>query len=261
MLSMPDALARFHACCAGASARVFQRGMLEDGCTSYQRLADAVSPGVRVLDLACGDGALIAILREAGHDVTGLDRSSDELAAARRRLGPELPLHHGEAQALPFEDGSFDAVTCHMAFMLMERPAEVVAEVGRVLVPGGLFAGVVSAAGPKTELMRAVFQALSAAQLADGLEIDWSGGVHGADGLAGVLPGWSLRCEPLVLTVRVPRDELWPFLRLAYYSAGLLSTSTSATLEVEVARLAAELVPEGDIPWHFGMLLFDARRQ
>ena len=122
-------------------------GMLEDGCSSYQRLAEAVSPGARVLDLACGDGALIAILREAGHDVTGLDRSSDELAAARRRLGPGLPLHLGEARALPFEDGSFDAVTCHMAFMLMERPAEVVAEVGRVLVPGGLFAGVLGAAG------------------------------------------------------------------------------------------------------------------
>jgi hypothetical protein len=75
-----------------------------------------------------------------------------------------------------------------------------------------------------------------------------------------VLRGWSLHYERLVLTVRVPRGDLWPFLRLGYYSAGLLSASASATMEVEVARLAAELAPGGDIPWHFGMLLFEATR-
>ena len=108
--SAADALSLFHARFAGASEQVFGLGTLPDGRSSYQALADTVPEGARrVLDLACGDGALLE--RLAPPERVGLDRSPEELAAARARLGPELPLHQGMAQQLPFEDASFDAVT------------------------------------------------------------------------------------------------------------------------------------------------------
>jgi ubiquinone/menaquinone biosynthesis C-methylase UbiE len=52
-------------------------------------------------------------------ETTGVDMSPGELRAARARLGEAVPLVEARAQALPFADGSFDLVTCHLAFMLM----------------------------------------------------------------------------------------------------------------------------------------------
>lgn len=108
-----------------------------------QRLQDGCTPAGPVLDLACGDGHLLGLLRAAGRSVCGVDASTGELAAARKRLGDAVPLQQARAQALPLADGRLAAVACHMALMLMDTPATVLAELQRVLQPGGRLLAVV----------------------------------------------------------------------------------------------------------------------
>ena len=96
---------------------------------SYARLAARVPAGARVLDLACGDGVL---LTQLGPRAIGIDLSREELGRTPRSV-------QGRAQALPFADASFDACTCHLAFMLFDAVEHVVTELARVLVPGGAF--------------------------------------------------------------------------------------------------------------------------
>jgi SAM-dependent methyltransferase len=93
----------------------------------------------RVLDLGCGNGRNLAVFAERGHAVVGLDASAGLLAraASRGRRG----LVRGDAIALPFSDGSFDAV--HTVAALHHLPTEgerrqSATEVARVLRSGGL---------------------------------------------------------------------------------------------------------------------------
>lgn len=127
-------LRRFHDARPGITSRAFERG------GSYDRLAERVPAG-RVLDLACGDGPL---RRRLGARCVGLDVSRAELAAAGGGV-------QGRAAALPFADASFDAVACHLAFMLFDAIETVAAELHRVLRPGGAFHAVLGG-GPTAEV-------------------------------------------------------------------------------------------------------------
>ena len=94
----------------------------------------------RVLDLGCGAGFLANALAGAGHEVVGVDAAADALAVARRHdpTGRAAYLR-ADAFALPFPDGTFDAV-CAMDFLEHVEEAEAaIAEAARVLAPGGRF--------------------------------------------------------------------------------------------------------------------------
>jgi ubiquinone/menaquinone biosynthesis C-methylase UbiE len=130
----------FHRQYSGASALVFGQAYMEDGRNSYEQLAAlAGSEAKDVLDLACGDGSMLLLLEAAGHRCTGVDMSPEELSHARNKLGAEVRLVEARAQALSFDDGIFDVVLSHMAFMLMGELENVIAEVQRILRPGGRF--------------------------------------------------------------------------------------------------------------------------
>lgn len=108
------------------------------------RLVDAagLTPGSRVLDVACGTGAVAQeALRRVGPDgqVTGLDLSPEMLAVARRKL-PHLDLQEGRAEKLPFADDAFDAVTCQLGLMFFDEPLTALLEMRRVLRRGGAVA-------------------------------------------------------------------------------------------------------------------------
>jgi demethylmenaquinone methyltransferase/2-methoxy-6-polyprenyl-1,4-benzoquinol methylase len=99
----------------------------------------AVSPGDRVLDACCGTGDLaIACLAEGG-EVTGLDFSERMLERARAK-SDQVEWMQGDALALPFEDGSFDAATVGFGVRNLEDLDRGLAELRRVLRPGGRLA-------------------------------------------------------------------------------------------------------------------------
>src|SRR5689334_3979027 len=129
-------LAGWHHRHAGACRPVFLGARSADGRTSYERLANLVADGEAVLDLGCGDGTLLEMIRTAAPNarLSGIDLSDGELALARERL-PDAVLHRARAQELPLEDASVDLVVCHMALMLMDEPERVLAEARRVLCP------------------------------------------------------------------------------------------------------------------------------
>jgi ubiquinone/menaquinone biosynthesis C-methylase UbiE len=107
-----------------------------------EQLAYAVDPrpGQRLLDIACGsgNGALVAARRYC--DVTGLDFAPNLLERARLRAGAEgtqVEFIEGDAQALPFEDASFDHVISTFGIMFAPNQERAAAELLRVTKPGG----------------------------------------------------------------------------------------------------------------------------
>lgn len=107
------------------------------------RMADALGalPGERGLDVACGTGVLARELanRLGGTNVTGVDTNDGMLAVARTRA-PEIQWRSAHADALPFDDGCFDVVGCQFGLMFFPDRAAALAEMWRVLEPGGRLA-------------------------------------------------------------------------------------------------------------------------
>jgi SAM-dependent methyltransferase len=100
----------------------------------------ALSPGDRVLDVACGPGNFTRVFASAasGGLVVGVDAAPAMLAlAVRDTEQANVAYVRGDACALPFRDGSFDAVCCFAALYLIERPMRALDEIARVLAPGG----------------------------------------------------------------------------------------------------------------------------
>jgi ubiquinone/menaquinone biosynthesis C-methylase UbiE len=120
-------------------ARLIQATQAEglSGLVAISRAA----PSDRVLDVACGPGFLTMEFAKHCADVVGFDATDTfiELArteAARRGLG-NIHFEHGDAEHLPFEDGTFTIVSCRAAFHHFSRPARVLAEMARVAAPAG----------------------------------------------------------------------------------------------------------------------------
>lgn len=99
-------------------------------------VAAVVQPGDRVLDACCGTGDLAVAAREAGATVTGVDFSERMLERARRKSA-EVEWAQGDALALPFPDGSFDAATVGFGVRNLDDLESGLAELRRVLRPGG----------------------------------------------------------------------------------------------------------------------------
>ncbi|MEU6721349.1 methyltransferase domain-containing protein [Nonomuraea sp. NPDC046802] len=94
--------------------------------------------GRRVLDAGCGSGTLSAALCDRGAVVTGIDASAGMLALARRRLGDDVALHEVDlGDLLPFDDGAFDDVVASLVLHYLEDWGPTLAELRRVLRPGG----------------------------------------------------------------------------------------------------------------------------
>jgi demethylmenaquinone methyltransferase / 2-methoxy-6-polyprenyl-1,4-benzoquinol methylase len=104
-------------------------------------------PDSRVLDVATGTAAVaIELVRRNGCTVVGIDQSPDMLGTGRARveragLGNRIELVEGRAESLPFEDASFDALTFTYVLRYVDDPAATLAELARVVKPGGTIAG------------------------------------------------------------------------------------------------------------------------
>ncbi len=120
----------------------FSRGYDRARGRRYHRLLDelelrAIAPltaGRDALDLACGTGLILMALHERARSAVGLDLSGGMLQIAARR---GLRVVQGAAHHLPFPDASFDLVTCFKAFPHFDARKQSLAEIDRVLRPGG----------------------------------------------------------------------------------------------------------------------------
>jgi len=110
--------------------------------------AAGVTPGRRVLDVACGTGIVArtaADLVAPDGAVVGVDLNEAMLTVARR-VRPDIEFHQGNADALPFADGSFDTAVSQMALMFFPDRLSALREMARVVAPGGTVAVLVPAA-------------------------------------------------------------------------------------------------------------------
>jgi SAM-dependent methyltransferase len=100
-------------------------------------------PGEHILDVATGTGWTSRLVARRGAAVVGVDIASDLIAAARAKAldeGLAIEYRTGDAEALPFDDGEFDAVVSTVGVMFVSRPEAAAAELARVTKPGGRLA-------------------------------------------------------------------------------------------------------------------------
>ena len=125
---------------AGDMARHYSPGRTWEALT--RGLLELLDLGA-VLDVASGDGGVAAMLAPHARSVTCLDLSERVLAAGRERHAAigNLSYVSGDMHALPFEDGRFEQALLMSALVHTDRPEAVLAEVARVLAPGGVLVG------------------------------------------------------------------------------------------------------------------------
>jgi SAM-dependent methyltransferase len=102
-----------------------------------------VDPGMRVLDVACGTGNAALPAARAGAEVTGLDLVPELLDGGRKKAaaaGVDVDWVEGNAEELPFEDGSFDRVFSTFGHMFAPRHRQTADEMARVCREGGTIA-------------------------------------------------------------------------------------------------------------------------
>lgn len=98
----------------------------------------AIKPGMRLLDVACGNGYFSREFFRQGAAVVGVDIAPELISLAKKQSPKEIEYHVAPAHAMPFvADGSMDAVLISLAIQNMENVKEVFAECHRALKPGG----------------------------------------------------------------------------------------------------------------------------
>jgi arsenite methyltransferase len=137
-------------CCAAVYQSDFARFLLGDSfhpggiqLTERLGLLLQLSPQQRVLDVACGKGeSAIFLAQRFGCELIGLDFGTENVAEATRHaaaagLGDRTRFQQGDAEEVPYPDGSFDAVICECAFCTFPEKSRAAAEFARVLKPAG----------------------------------------------------------------------------------------------------------------------------
>jgi ArsR family transcriptional regulator len=107
--------------------------------SSLQALAGLLDDRWIVGDLGCGTGQLTAVLAPFVARVIAVDRSTDMLQAAKKRVRewPNVEVRRGDLEALPIDDGALDAATLMLVLHHAPEPAAVIEDAARVLRPGG----------------------------------------------------------------------------------------------------------------------------
>ena len=140
---MPEAIASFH----DFEQAGWQRAAADYPGTFGTLTAQAIQPlldaarvrlGMRVLDVATGPGYVAGTAAARGATVIGVDFSRAMLDEASHRHA-DVDFRDGDAEALPFEDGRFDAVVMNFGLLHLARPDVAIAEAHRVLRPGGRY--------------------------------------------------------------------------------------------------------------------------
>ena len=123
------------------AAAVYERSWARVTAQTAAPLLDAagVGSGSAMLDVCSGPGTIAGAAAARGAEARGIDLSENFVGMARRRH-PDARFETGDAEALPFADGAFDAAVSGYGIIHLPRPAAALAEMARVLRPGGRLA-------------------------------------------------------------------------------------------------------------------------
>jgi SAM-dependent methyltransferase len=118
------------------------RKVLQDDWLRARAVSRLVPRGITVADVGTGTGILALELARLGVRVVAIDRSPRMLEAAREKIAKSglegIELREGDAAALPLADGSVEAAFAHVVLQYLPSPADAVAEMARVVRPGGV---------------------------------------------------------------------------------------------------------------------------
>ncbi|MBQ0959329.1 methyltransferase domain-containing protein [Ideonella sp. 4Y11] len=240
----------------------------EEYPSTYELLASSLNsarPAAAVLDLACGDGQLLNILASRAPTSTelfGVDMSPEELVHARGLLGPRATLQLGRAQALPFAAQTFDLVLSHMALMLFEQEHLVVAEIERVLRPGGRLSAVVGVAPPKSQVQAVFSELLSQYErLPEWRDIRFRSRLFSSpSSIAELLVGFTdfISKSCLIAQDGTPL-QAWAWFG-GMYELHALTIDQRASLRDEFLRRCGSIALDGRVTWKVKVLYFSATR-
>jgi SAM-dependent methyltransferase len=187
----------------------------------HERVIDRLDPqpGVKLLDLACGTGAVAELAAERGADVVGVDLAPGLIETAKERAqerGLEIDYRVGDCENLEFEDGSFDAVSSTCGVMFAPDHEATAHELARVVKQGGRI-GLVNWT-PAENGLAAIFRLMKPFQPpappGAGYPFDWGDEQH-VRSLLG--DAFELEVEQGVSSLRLPSGEdYWQLFSTSY---------------------------------------------
>ncbi|HEX3861687.1 MAG TPA: methyltransferase domain-containing protein [Stellaceae bacterium] len=207
--------------------------------------AVAVAPGMPLLDVCCGTGLVTEAALRRGAAARGVDFSAAMLGEARRS-NPKIAFNEGDAEDLPYPDAAFAAVVANFGIHHVPRPQKAVAEMLRVLRPGGRMAFTAWASSTVNIAWRLLFDAIAMRGDRAAAKAPPSGGNLGSEAaVAGLLTEAGF-AEVGVATLRrywllaAPCDLIQALARGTVRTAALIAAQpTEALPAIEEAVVAA----------------------
>lgn len=231
----------------------------------------ALQPGERVVDVACGTGIVTRAAAEAVGPtgaVTGVDVAPDMIGVAKATPAPTAPpieWHEADAADLPLPDDSYDVALCQMGLMFMEDRAGALAEMRRVLRPGGrVVVNTPGAIQRPFELMEEAIVAHISPELGGFVRAVFS--MHDPDELAGLLreAGFedvSATVETTTLQLPGPAEFLWEYINLTPMGPFVAQAPEEAqqAMEAQVVEAWQPFVVDGGVPADQPMVIASGR--
>jgi ubiquinone/menaquinone biosynthesis C-methylase UbiE len=218
----------------------------------------ALSPGERVLDVACGTGVVTRLAGQRVGDsgsVAGLDVNPGMLAVARSAASPKLAIdwYETSAEAIPLPDGAFDVALCQMGLQFIPNKLGALREMRRVLAPGGRL--VLNLPGPTPSLFAAMADALGkhiSPQAASFVHIVFS--LHDEQELRELMKGAGfhevdVQTTRTTLTLPPAKEFLWQYVSSTPLAnlVAKASDESRAALEEEVGNKWRNFTSDGTL--------------
>ncbi|MGH7541616.1 MAG: methyltransferase domain-containing protein [Gemmatimonadota bacterium] len=226
--------------------------------------AAALRPGERVLDVACGTGAVTRLAAEAlGPEgtVAGLDPNPAMLAVARQAApsGTSIAWYEAPAEAIPLPDENFDVALCGMGLQFFSDRRSGLREIRRVLVSGGRFvANLPGPTPPPLEIMAEELARHVGPECASFVHLVFS--LHDADELRALasdagFDDVDVRSTPKDLHLPPPGDFLWQYVRSTPLAAAVaeIDEERRAALERDFTARCRDSLESGPLTGSVGM--------